>query len=241
MFAIGHFAIGYLTGKAAASKLKVQLNMPLLLTASIIPDIDLLLRFLYHRGPTHSLITMIALTVPFLIYYRKTAVPYFVALLSHSLIGDFITGGAQLFWPILPEWYRTGTLSINVASSTDAYLEVGLFLVSLAVMFKTGDLRKIISDKPKIGLLIPFGAVLGPLLLRCLKAVLSHFLLAEHGPENHLPDLLIIPSLFYIAIFVYAIAVGKIPKKIAHSQFQSHQSLASQLEAIHIDRRNAAR
>jgi membrane-bound metal-dependent hydrolase YbcI (DUF457 family) len=99
LFAIGHFAIGYLAGKASARILKVQLNMPLMFTASVIPDIDLLPRFLHHRGPTHSLITIIALTVPFLMLYRKTAVPYSVALASHSLIGDFFTGGTQLFWP----------------------------------------------------------------------------------------------------------------------------------------------
>jgi membrane-bound metal-dependent hydrolase YbcI (DUF457 family) len=195
LFAIGHFAIGYLTGKASAIKLKVQLNMPLLLTASVIPDIDLLLRFLQHRGPTHSLITIIALTVPFLILYRKTAVPYSVALASHSLIGDFFTGGIQLFWPLSTEWY--GALNIDVRSLTNVLLELVLFSVSIAVMFKTRDLYKIAKDKYKIALLLPFGAVLGPMLA------------AGRGSEFSLPLLLVVPSLFYLAIFTYSMLVGR--------------------------------
>lgn len=194
MYAIGHFAIGYLLGKASASKLKLQLNMPLLLTASILPDIDLALRFLTHRGPTHSLITIIALMVPFLIVYKKTAVPYFVALLSHSLIGDFFTGGTQLFWPLTREWY--GVLNINVASLTNTLLELALFSVSVVVMFKTGDLRKIVKEKPKIVLFVPFGAVLIPTLT------------VGRGLMYALPLLLVIPSLFYLTVLGYSILVG---------------------------------
>jgi membrane-bound metal-dependent hydrolase YbcI (DUF457 family) len=199
LFAIGHFAIGYLTAKASARKLKVQLNMPLLLTASVIPDIDLLLRFLQHRGPTHSLITIIALTVPFLILYRKTAVPYSLALASHSLIGDFFTGGTQLFWPLSTEWY--GALNIYVRSLTNVLLELFLFIVSIVVMFKSGDLGKIAKDKYKIALLLPFGAVLGPMLA------------VGRGSELSLPLLLVVPSLFCLAIFAYSMLLGKLRKR----------------------------
>jgi membrane-bound metal-dependent hydrolase YbcI (DUF457 family) len=199
LFAIGHFSLGYLAGKASARKLKVQLNMPLLLTASVIPDIDMLLRFLRHRGPTHSLIAIIALTIPLLILYRKTAVPYSVALASHSLIGDFFTGGSQLFWPFSTEWY--GALDIDVRSLTNELLELVLFFISIAVMFKTGDLRKIAEDQYKIALLLPFGAVLGPMLAAGL------------GSEYTLSLLLVIPSLFYLAIFAYSILAGQILKK----------------------------
>ena len=198
MFAIGHFAIGYLAGKASAKTLKVQINMPLLLTASVIPDIDLLLRFIEHRGPTHSLVTIIALTVPFLIYYRKAAIPYAIALASHSLIGDLFTGGTQLFWPLSAEW--VGTLNIDVNSLTNSLLELTLFLVSIAIMFKTRDLRKISKDKHKVALLLPFGAVMGPMLA------------VGRGAEYALPILLVIPSLFCLALFAYSIIVDRLRK-----------------------------
>jgi membrane-bound metal-dependent hydrolase YbcI (DUF457 family) len=199
LFAIGHLSLGYLVAKVSARILKVQLNMPLLFAASVIPDIDLLLEFLVHRGPTHSLITITALMVPFLILYRKNAVPYFVALASHSLIADFFTGGVQLFWPVSSKFY--GAVNIDVSSLINALLELGLFLVSIAAMFKTGDLRKIASDKYKIALLVPIGAVLGPLLT------------TGSDIEETLPLLLVIPSLCYLAIFAYSIIVGKFRKR----------------------------
>ncbi len=199
MFAIGHFAIGYLTAKASARLLKVQLNMPLLLTASVIPDIDLLLRFIHHRGPTHSLLTIIAISLPFLIYYRKAAVPYVIALASHSLIGDFFTGGTQLFWPLSQEWI--GAVKVDVTSLADSLIELSLFFISIALMFKTRDLNKVVTDKYKIALLLPFGAVLGPMLA------------AGRGPEYALPLLLVAPSLFYLTLFVYSMISGKLRKE----------------------------
>ncbi len=194
MFAIGHLAIGYLTGKASAVGLRVQLNMPLLLVMSVIPDIDLLFRFLEHRGPTHSIITIVALSLPFLVKYRKSAVPYFVALASHSLVGDFFTGGTQLLWPFSTQLY--GALNIAVNSLTDSILELVLFSVSLVLMFKAGDLRKIARDKHRLALLLPFGAVLGPMLS------------AGRGSEYLLPPLLVLPSIFYLALFIYSMVVG---------------------------------
>ena len=99
-FAIGHFALGYLTGRGISKLVKVKVHLPLLLAASVLPDVDLLLRFLMHRGPTHSLITITALIIPFLFVYRKQALPYYGALLSHVLVGDFFTGGVGMFWPL---------------------------------------------------------------------------------------------------------------------------------------------
>lgn len=170
--------------------------MPLLLTASVIPDIDLLLRFIEHRGPTHSLITIAALMIPFLIYYRKAAIPYAVALASHSMIGDLI-GGTQLFWPLSTRPY--GALDIDVGSPFTATLELILFLVSIALMIKTKDLQKISTGNYRMVLLLPFGAVLGPMLA------------VGRGPEYALPTLLIIPSLFYLALFAYSMVV-RLPK-----------------------------
>jgi membrane-bound metal-dependent hydrolase YbcI (DUF457 family) len=192
MFAIGHFAIGYLTAKPLAMKLRIPLNMPLLLTASVIPDVDLLLRFLEHRGPTHSLITIAALMIPFLFYYRKAAIPYAVALASHSMIGDLI-GGTQLLWPFSRELY--GALEMDVGSPFTATLELTLFLISTALMLKTRDLQRISTGKYRMVLLLPFGAVLGPMLA------------VGRGPEYAIPSLLIIPSLFYLAIFAYSLVV----------------------------------
>lgn len=163
MFAIGHFALGYLTGKASSKLAKVKINLPLLLTASVLPDVDLLLRFLMHRGPTHSFIVISVLAIPFFVAYRKQAIPYYAAALSHIFIGDFFTGGVQLFWPISQNGF--GAINIEVTSITDASIELILLALSLPIMYKSGDLQTLLKPSGKNWILIiPLGAVLGPII-----------------------------------------------------------------------------
>jgi membrane-bound metal-dependent hydrolase YbcI (DUF457 family) len=193
-FAIGHFALGYLTGKGISKLTKVKVHLPLLLAASVLPDIDLLLRFLMHRGPTHSFITITVLMIPFFVVYRKQAIPYYAALLSHIFIGDFFTGGLQMFWPLTNSWY--GALDINVLSLTNVGLELSLFFLTLPIMNKLGDLKTLWKPHNKNwALIIPLGAVIGPLLS------------LGRGQESAMPILLAFPSLFYAGLFIYAMFV----------------------------------
>ena len=194
MFAIGHFALGYLFGKSASKLAHVKVNLPLLFAASVLPDIDLILRFIMHRGPTHSIITITVFMVPFFILYRKQAIPYFAALLSHILVGDFFTGGTQLFWPLSSSNY--GAFNFKVFSMPIAITELVLFLITLPIMFKLCDLQDLLKPNNKNwALIIPLGAIMGPLLS------------LGRGQENALPILLIIPSLFFIALFIYSLFV----------------------------------
>ena len=139
------------------------MNLPLLLAASVLPDVDLLLSFLMHRGPTHSFIIITVLMIPFFVVYRKQAIPYYAALLSHILIGDFFTGGVQLFWPLSQSQF--GVLNINVLSLPNVIAELVLFFVTVPIMYKLGDLQTLLKPHNKNwALIIPLGAVLGPLL-----------------------------------------------------------------------------
>ncbi len=199
MFAIGHFALGYLTGKASATLLKTKLNLPLLLVVSVIPDIDLILQFaepslFMHRGPTHSIIAQTAIMIPFLIIYRKKALPYYAALMSHSLLGDFFTGGFEMLWPISQGWF--GTLNIDVMSLTNGAIELTLFAIALPLMFKTKDIQTLLKpNNHNLILFIAFGAVLGPMLQ------------IGQGTEMSLPTLLMIPSIFYLCLFAYSMLI----------------------------------
>ncbi len=162
--------------------------------ASVLPDIDLLLRFLMHRGPTHSLIVITALMAPFFIVYRKQSLPYYAALLSHILIGDLFAGGIELFWPLTQNWY--GLINVLVTSLPIALTELTLFLITTPIMYKLGDLQTLLKPNNRNwALIIPLGATLVPLLS------------LGRGQESALPILLAIPSLFYIAIFAYSIII----------------------------------
>jgi len=169
-------------------------NLPLLLAASVLPDVDLLLSFLMHRGLTHSFIIITGLMIPFFVVYRKQAIPYYAALLSHIFIGDFFTGGAQLFWPLSQSQF--GVLNVSVFSLPNVIAELTLFFVTLPIMYKLGDLQTLLKPhNTNLALIIPFCAVLGPLLP------------LGQNPIITLPSLLVVPSLFYMGLFAFSMLV----------------------------------
>jgi membrane-bound metal-dependent hydrolase YbcI (DUF457 family) len=185
--------LGYLSGSGSSRALKVRANLPLLLVVSVLPDIDLIFRFLQHRGPTHSLITFTVLMIPFFLVYRKRAIPYYAALLSHSLIGDFFTGGVELFWPLSHSWFG---VDIGVMSLTNVTIELALFAVTLVLLVGTRDIMALLRPgNHNLVLFIAFFAVLGPMLQ------------FGRGGEQFLPPLLVVPSLFYLGLFAYSMYV----------------------------------
>jgi hypothetical protein len=196
LFAVGHMALGYLLGKGSARLFKVNFNIPLILTLSIIPDIDLIFQFFLriplHRGPTHSLISAILVFIPFFLLSRQKAVPYFAALTSHSLIGDFLIGGqVQLLWPLSTNEY--GFRGINILGPVNIALEFTLFAIALIVMFKTRDiLRFFRNSKLNLILIIPIFTVL-------LPTFLSYPL--------YVPFLLVVPHLFYLLLFSISVLI----------------------------------
>jgi membrane-bound metal-dependent hydrolase YbcI (DUF457 family) len=198
LFGIGHFALGYLTGKGSSKFFKAKMNLPLILVVSVLPDIDLILQFInpelfMHRGPTHSIITFTILMLPLFIIYKKQVVPYYAALLSHSLIGDYFTGGIELVWPISKGWFG---LNIDVRDMGSIIAELTLFTTMSVIMLRSKDLQSLLkSQRSHLALIIAFGAVLGPLLS------------AGRSSEASLPALLVIPSLFWLVIFAYLILV----------------------------------
>jgi membrane-bound metal-dependent hydrolase YbcI (DUF457 family) len=193
---VGHIAFAYLSSKASGSLLKTKFNIPLILTLSVIPDIDILfsnqhLQLLEHRGPTHSVITALLVFTPFFMIYRKRAVPYFIALVQHSLVGDYIAGGkTQLLWPITAQYFG---LPIDIRSSTNVTIEWTMFLASMIIMLKSKDVSTFFRrQKSNLILIIPTSTVL-------LPPFLSYPL--------DVPAWLIPPHIFYIAIFSAAILI----------------------------------
>jgi len=192
MYAVGHLALGYLSGKTASKILNVNANIPLLFLASVLPDVDLLIPFLQHRGPLHSVILFCLLFLPAFILFKKRAIPYFVALIQHILIGDYLTGGTQLLWPITTNLYPSG-LSIEITSLTSILIEWTLFLTSTATLFKTKDAWLLLRQHPSNMILaVPVLTVLLPTLLSLPIYV---------SPE------LVIPHLIYMALFTFSILV----------------------------------
>jgi membrane-bound metal-dependent hydrolase YbcI (DUF457 family) len=193
MFAVGHLALGYLTGKASSKLLSVDINIPLLFFASIIPDIDLLVPSL-HRGPTHSLVVYALLSIPFFILFGKKTIIYFVALAQHALLGDLLaTGGmagVQLLWPLTQTWYTT---PFYITTLTNVYVEWTFFLISMTVMLKMRDLQKLFQPHPlNLLLTIPVFTIILPVFL---------------GFPFHAPMGLFIPHLAYLVLLGNSILI----------------------------------
>ncbi len=204
MFAVGHMAIAYLLGKGSSNALRINLNIPILLVLSILPDGDIIYDFLMgsglHRGPTHSIVVALIAFIPLFIIYRKTAIPYFLALISHPLIGDFLIGGrVQLFWPFSTTQYglhELGSYYIGITDPVNIALELSLFVIATIVLCKSGDWKVFFkSNKTNLVLIIPIATVLLP---STIGYPFSSPLLLTEPP-------LAIAHLFYLVLFTIAI------------------------------------
>ena len=191
MFAVGHMALGYLTGRIAGRLLKVKPNIFLLFLASVIPDIDLFIPGLEHRGPTHSLIILIVILIPAYLIHGKKTVPYFVALAQHSLIGDYITESTKLLWPLTQNMFGTG---IEVTNFSNILLEWSIFLISMAVLLKTQDIQLLFRHH-RLNLL------LSAPLFAALMIIFFNF-------PTYVPLELLIPHLTYLTLFTLSIIIG---------------------------------
>ena len=164
MFAVGHFALGYLTGKGLAKLLGVSINIPLMFLASILADIDILIPGLKHRGPLHSILLFCLVFIPIFAHYKKRALPYFGAAIQHIVVGDFIVGrDLQLLWPLDLSGYG---FEFAMGSLLDVTLEWLLFLISMGVMISEKDIFSLFKpNSSNMILTIPLLSVLLPTLI----------------------------------------------------------------------------
>ena len=224
MFAVGHMAIAYLLGKGSSKALRIKLNIPILLVLSILPDIDIIFDFLtgseIHRGPTHSIIVAALVFIPIFIVYRKKAIPYFLALISHPLIGDFLVGGKlQLFWPLSTGQFGLHEAGfpyyISIFSPVNIALELTLFFIATLVLYKTGDWKAFFtSNKTNLVLVIPIATVLLP---STIGYPFSSSLLLTEPP-------LALAHLFYLVLFSLAVLktlTHNFRKRVQHSTKES--------------------
>ncbi len=99
-----------------------------------------------------------------------------------------------MFWPISHNFF--GALNYAVTSLPVQITEIILFAVTLPIMYKLKDLQSLFkTHNLNWALIIPLGAVVGPLLQ------------LGGGEENGLPILLVIPSLFYVGLFAYSLFI----------------------------------
>jgi membrane-bound metal-dependent hydrolase YbcI (DUF457 family) len=144
MYPMGHMALGYLAARATRGITKYDFNLLLLWFISVSPDIDFLIPFVIHRGPTHSLAVILVFLVPILLF-RREWLPYVAGLGSHALIGDLITGansvpGSMLFWPISSSFVGSGVY-LRMGSAFEVGLELILFALMIIMLKYSDEIR----------------------------------------------------------------------------------------------------
>jgi membrane-bound metal-dependent hydrolase YbcI (DUF457 family) len=144
MYLLGHFALGFFAALGVRRFTHEKINIPIVFFLSILPDIDVVIPRLVHRGPTHSILVATLLFLPILLLFRR-GLPYFASVASHSLIGDYINPPVQMFWPISKAWY---SFSINLYGETLYSLEIILFTIMVFIIIRN---RKSIQRGKIIG------------------------------------------------------------------------------------------
>jgi membrane-bound metal-dependent hydrolase YbcI (DUF457 family) len=163
-YAVGHFAIGYILAKLTSKMTKTKFNVALILTLSVIPDVDILIPPIVHRGPTHSILMAFIIFIPIFALYHKNALPYFAALIQHSLISDYVAGGkVQLLWPLTTQTFG---LELSIKSPANITIEWLSFLTTTLIMIKTKDAYPLLQPhNSNLIIAIPTFTVLLPTFL----------------------------------------------------------------------------
>ncbi len=190
MLATGHTALGYIIARIASYRTKEPINIPLVWALSLAPDIDFLLPGVVHLGPTHSVVLALLVFIPFFIWKRWKAVPYFLALVSHSILGDLVTNKAvMLLWPVSSRWVFLNVRWLFKWLLFRYYGSV-IFVVYLFLLFITGDHIRILN-----------GDRYDALLVFCFLAHASPLLM---GVPIKVPPLLVISHVLNMGIMVNA-------------------------------------
>ena len=148
MYLPGHLSIGYLLARPLSKRLKVNISLGLIFTASLAPDLDILLDplGLVHHTYTHSLLFWFTPLAILLLTKRKNAIPVVVAVLQHLLVGDILTGSIPLFFPL--NKLEVG-IQLGLPSVSDTVIEVTCLTAMILYMWVNGDLKKLVQGLEK--------------------------------------------------------------------------------------------
>jgi membrane-bound metal-dependent hydrolase YbcI (DUF457 family) len=111
--------------------------MSLIMFFSILPDVDIVFRLLGvdlgHRSITHSMLISTIVWSVVLIKYRKPSVMvYFIAYLSHIIIGDLLIGPLNLLYPF-GQYFVNGVADFK--TSEHLVIEGVLLLIMATMVF----------------------------------------------------------------------------------------------------------
>ncbi len=159
MFPVGHIALGYLVAWGVARGMRGGLSLWLVFTVGLLPDLDLLFGGvgLVHETYTHSLVLLVPLSI-LLFAWQRRSFPYSTALLMH-VPGDALLGSFSLLCPL--SWARFGLRGPGMGSGFDSFLEAFLLAAMVIVMWRGGDLRRLMEGGRESLVVVPLASMFG--------------------------------------------------------------------------------
>jgi len=196
MYETGHMAIGIIFGKLMQRITKTKIDIPLLCLFSILPDIDMFHPFgLKHGGLTHSIVFITLYFLPLTLIFKTSVLPYYIANISHPLIGDTFFLPLRLLLPLSLQRYGYHEL-IESNSLEHIFIEYSLCIIALFILIKSNDFITLYNPRKENFLLII------PLLSLLLT---FKFLPSSMMP---LPISIILLHFIFILIFSYSILIN---------------------------------
>ncbi len=152
-------ALGYLVGRSVAGKSGLRVSGAALFLLSILPDFDLFFSGLgvEHGTVTHSLtFWLIPIFFAATLFGVKKTLIYSSALLSHFLIGDFVTVPIPVLWGVSSV---APTLGFGVSTLKHAILE-GSLLTLFIIYLKLNPSERISLFRSKLTSAVSLGSAL---------------------------------------------------------------------------------
>jgi hypothetical protein len=203
VYLLGHVAIGYILARLVAKEKKRTLVIWAVFMSSVLPDFDVLFYKwgLVHGSYTHSLALLVPVSI-IIIVWRKNYLPYIVALLSHVFI-DTLIGPLQIFRPLS---YMTFSLNLGMSSNTDALIEVASLVVFIVLIWRDGNLKRLLSEnRPNLLMIFPLIPVAGSMWRAAGRiGVWRGFTILSYGPQAPALILITIGHIVLLMLMTYS-------------------------------------
>lgn len=168
MYILGHIGLGYIAFKLINRNKDYDVSIALLY--SLLPDIDILLPYIEHRGPTHSLLFPTFILIIYLILDPSKfsySIPIYTHIFADIIAQPITYGYMKLLWPINNKIYQINPIVI-MRTNQEAYLEIFIFIIS-AILFIKSDYKQFINrSKSYVLLLIIIPLTISSLLYKLI-------------------------------------------------------------------------
>jgi hypothetical protein len=166
---------------------KISYSLPLLFAAALLPDLDFLFYPLFqHHTITHSLTLWSIVYLPVFAIFRIRALPYFIATLSHFMIGDVITGNPPLLFGLsnqtfglIRPWLVTATGDASYGILFQAIIDAVFVAAFALVAFMKRDAPSIFSSKYNLTHTLILGTVIFAIFLGAYRGDVVHTLITQ--------------------------------------------------------------